>query len=1088
MDGSSSYLDFDVCVIGAGVAGCCTARELARYDLSICVIEADNDVAGGISRANSGIVHAGFDPRPGSLKARFDAEGSRLFPIWAKELGFMFRRNGSMVLAFDDGEVEVLNVLAGRAALNGVAGTHIVDGDAAREMEPNVSDEVVAALVAPTGGICDPYGLVLSAAENAVQNGVRFFFNSRVDGIEAVDGGWLVKSRVLGKRSGSAAGRRSNGIGFPGEAGSDADGIAPTGTMEVSAKVVVNASGLHSDTINSMVSGERFEITPCKGEYYILDTQYGAMFDHTMFQTPGGKGKGVVVTPTIHGNLLLGPNAEDQRSKADFSTSREGLDYVVERARRTWPEAGKRGAITSFAGLRASGSTGDFVIGEVPDAPGFFNIACFDSPGLTSAPAVGTFIAGEVAKRLGAGGNGSFEPRRPCEKRFSMMDDAERAQAIARDPREGHIVCRCCNVSEAEVVRALHGPLPVDSVDGVKWRTSATMGRCHGGFCTPEITRIMSRELGLEPEQIDKRHAGSWMFSSARDDFSKLAENGAPAGPRPGGAAADAMAGSGPVTAVDAGSDAVVRELDADVVVVGAGAAGLAAAASARRAGAREVVLLDRDAASGGVMRQCVHDGFGIHRMGEELTGPEFAAREEREAKAAGCIIVHGASVLRIDDGVSGPHPYSDGACGDGSGENPTQAGSGASDPYLASCGSGSPAPRSPDSPAGLGARTVVAVRDGEELFVHAGSVVLATGSRERGFGALDIVGTRPAGIYTAGCAQTLMNLYGCIPGTRAVVLGSGDIGLIMSRRMALSGIEVRGVYELQPYPSGLRRNVVQCLDDFGIPLHLSRTVVRVAGDSRLEAVEVEEVDPETLEPIPGTGEWVACDTLVLSCGLIPENEVAKTAGVELDPSTGGPLVDDRLQTSVPGIFACGNSLHVHDLADYAAEEGELAGRSAAMHAARVLDGEGSSDGVVAGDAGESIEGSVGGGSIEVVAGDNVRYAVPQAIVATDGTDAGCRSIPDLPSQGDGGWISETSDGGIMISFRVSGVIESPVFLVVGVDASGEATVLSKERDRVAVPAQMRRMRIGRSQLDGYERVVVSAISSPSGKGKADEG
>ena len=944
---------FDVVVVGAGIAGCTAARELARYDLSICVLEAGNDIACGATRANSAIVHAGFDPAPGTLKARFNVEGSKAYPRWCDELGVQFRRNGSMVLAFDDEGRLKLEELVRRADANGVEGVHIVSGDRAREMEPNVSPEVACALVASTGGIVDPYGFAFAAAENACGNGVRFLFSHRVERIVRADDGFRVE----------ASGER------------------------FFARAVVNAAGLFADEMNNMVSGERFFITPRRGEYYLYDTEYATTFEHTMFQVPGPLGKGVLVTPTIHGNMLIGPNSVSQASKTDLSTTQEGLADIVERARRTWPAASLRGAIANFAGLRAAGESGDFVIGEATDAPGFFNIACFESPGLTSAPAVATFIASQVAARLGAGGNPSFNPRRAPQLPFTAMADEQRERAIASDPAFGHVVCRCCEVTEAEVVRALHGPLPVLSLDAIKWRTGATMGRCHGGFCSPELVEIMSRELGCAPDAIDKRLAGSRMIASARADYVELAREG-------GGSSKGEAPEEVDARRSELGAPARIED-SFDVVVIGGGAAGMAAAASARRAGAARVAMVDREERPGGVLRQCVHNGFGLHRMKAELTGPEYAAQEEQAVIDVGVTCEYGVSVLRIDDEGAG--------------------------------------------------KLVVGTRFGAELFLHAKAVVLATGSRERGLGALGIAGARPSGVYTAGCAQNFMNLQGLVPGSTAVVLGSGDIGLIMARRMSLSDIKVLGVYEIMPFSSGLRRNIVQCLDDFGIPLHLSRTVVRLEGETRLQAVVVADVDPATRRPIEGTEERIPCDTLVLSCGLIPENEVAKTAGVALSPITGGAVVDERLATSVPGVFACGNALHVHDLADFASEEGERAGASAAAFARG--DAEGATH--AAGVPGES--------SIEVVAGEGVRYVVPQV-------------------------ISRDAEGQMTLSFRVSDVIEGVRFEVRSCDDAGAGEVLARARDMVAVPAEMRRMKVDAESLAECSRIVVSAVSGLAGR------
>ena len=363
------------------------------------------------------------------------------------------------------------------------------------------------------------------------------------------------------------------------------------------ARAVVNAAGVFADEINNLVSERRLRITPRRGEYCLYDTEWGSTFSRTMFQAPSSVGKGVLVAPTVHGNLLVGPNAVEQFSKTDVSTTEEGLRFVMDAARKTWAGVGKRGLITNFAGLRASGSEGDFVIGEAPDAPGFFNVACFDSPGLTSAPAVAVQVARDVADLLEAGERTTFDPRRTHVRPFSDLSEDERARAIAADPRWGHVVCRCCEVTEAELVAALHGPVPVLSLDALKWRTRAMMGRCHGGFCSPEAVKVMARETGLPPQALDKRGVDSPVVVDARRDYVDLVRREAVPAPRGDGGA---------------------RREACDVAVVGGGAAGMAAARAAALSGAR-VVLVDREARLGGILKQCVHNGFGLHRFGVEL-------------------------------------------------------------------------------------------------------------------------------------------------------------------------------------------------------------------------------------------------------------------------------------------------------------------------------------------------------------------------------------------------------------------------------------------------------------------------------------
>lgn len=929
---------YDVAIIGAGVAGCCAARECARYRMDVVILEAGLDVAEGATRANSGIVHAGFDPEPGTLKAHYNVEGSRLFAQWADELGFPYKRNGSIVLAFSEDECDVLRELLERGQQNGVDGLELVDAAHLRELEPNVSAGAVAALVAPTGAICDPYKVAFYAAENAAENGVEFRFNARVVSVEhAPDGAFELKT---------------------------ANGDA------VRARTVINAAGVHADEISAHAAGTSFAITPRRGDYCLLDTDAGLLFSHTMFQAPTKVGKGVLVTPTVHGNLLVGPDVVEQQDKDATATTCESLDFITSAARKTYPGLTMRSLIANFAGVRASGNTGDFVIGEAPSVPGFFNIACFESPGLTSAPAVACDIAAQVAHRLGAAENPSFESRLKRAPLFHEMSSEEAACAIEEDPRAGHLVCRCRKVSEADIVGTLHTKLPVLCLDAVKWRTEAMMGRCHGGFCMPEISKIIARELGVRPDELPKRFAGAPIVDSAPADYVSLVAH-------------DSLAHASRA----AESEGNARAYEYDVVVIGGGAAGIAAAAAAANEGAH-VLMVDREADQGGILKQCIHNGFGLHRFGAELTGPEYASRELSLLAGLSVDIASEASALSLNK-------LSDGSSRD---------------------------------------LSVVLVSPGGERTVAASAVVIATGSRERGAGALNTAGTRPAGVFSAGAAQNFMNLQGCLPGREAVILGSGDIGLIMARRMTLAGAHVAGVFEINPQPSGLRRNIVQCLDDFGIPLYTGQTVTGIEGAGRLEAVTVSKVDPATYVPIPGTERRIACDTLLLSVGLIPENALAEEAGIKMDPVTGGAVVDDALETSMPGVFACGNALHVHDLVDFVSDEGDVAGRSAARRALGRIRPSDATD--FAPEAATPIE-----------AGEGVRYVVPHAI------HSGAERIT--------------------FRFRTSDTFEGANIIIEAAMADGTVRLVKRKRVLVAVPAEMQGISMPGSAFEGAKRVVV---------------
>jgi len=812
----------DALVIGAGVVGCAVARELTRYNLNVAVLEAGSDVAEGASKANSAIVHAGFDAKPGTNKAKFNVLGNRMFEDVCRELKVPFRRNGSLVLAFGAEDEATLAELKARGETNGVP-TEIISQEELRRREPNVSDEATAALWAPTGGICCPYELTFRYAENAAANGAEFAFDAKVVGLGRDGGGWKVSCE---------------------------DGRV------FCAKAVVNCAGIHSDELNNIVSATKYAIKARRGEYLMLDRDEDGTFSATMFQCPSKMGKGILVSPTVDGTVIVGPTAEDVGDKEDKATTYEGLEKVKAGAKRTYPNLPLGKVIAEFSGMRAHETTvGDFILGEAPDAPGFFNAVGVESPGLTSAPAIGVWMAEKVAGSLGASRKNPSLISKDVSwwPKTREMKPEELAALVEKDPSFGRVVCRCEEVTEGEIRAAIRARVGARTLDGIKRRTRSGMGRCQGGFCTPRLIEILGSELGLPPEAF------------------LLSRKTAPKGAR--------EAGNRGLGAGNGNADAV------DVLVVGAGPAGLAAACAAKDAGAKDVLVIERDDAPGGILQQCIHNGFGLHRFKEELTGPEYAQRYVDMANERGVRIVCGTMVLEIA-------PQADGTVN----------------------------------------VTAMSPRGGLRI-CKAKSVVLAMGCRERPRGALMTPGTRPAGVYTAGTVQRLVNMDGIMPGKRVVILGSGDIGLIMARRLTFSGAKVLACIEIMKKSSGLMRNVVQCLNDYDIPLLLSHTVTDVEGREHVTGVKVSKVD-DGLKPIPGTEMHFDCDTLVLSCGLIPENELTKKAGVEMDPKTRGPKVDPKtMATSVPGIFAGGNVVRVYDLVDWVSRDSEIAGRSAAEHA-----------------------------------------------------------------------------------------------------------------------------------------------------------
>lgn len=472
---------YDIAIIGAGVVGCAIARELSKYRVKACVIEREEDVCCGTSKANSAIIHAGFDATPGKLKAKLNVQGNAMMDQLSKDLDIPFQRNGSLVVCTKDQNREDLEKLLEKGKVNGVPDLRILEREELLALEPNLSDDITCALLAPTGGIVCPFHMTIAFAENAYTNGVEFFLNTEVRQIHKTSNGYQLE--VLKKETDI--------------------------TELIVAKTIINAAGVYADVFHNMVSNEKLHITARKGEYMLLDKTAGTHVSHTIFQLPSNMGKGVLVTPTVHGNLLVGPTATDIENKEGVNTTAEGLDTLSQKAGLSVKNLPLRQVITSFAGLRAHEDQDDFVIGEAPDAEGFFDAAGIESPGLSSAPAIGVMVAEMVAAKLNLNENPDFIGIRNGILNPNTLSMEERNKLIKEKPAYGNIICRCEMITEGEIIDAIKRPLGARSLDAVKRRTRAGMGRCQSGFCSPRTMEILEREVPMSMFDITKNGGSS---------------------------------------------------------------------------------------------------------------------------------------------------------------------------------------------------------------------------------------------------------------------------------------------------------------------------------------------------------------------------------------------------------------------------------------------------------------------------------------------------------------------------------------------------------------------------------------------------
>lgn len=471
----------DITVIGAGVVGCAIARELSRYDLDIAVIDKNEDVAEGISKANSGIIHGGYNEKKGTLKAKLNLEGNEMMDELASKLQFPFKRNGALVLAFSEDELKRVKELKTNGEEIGVKGLEILNKEEVLNLEKNINKDVVGALYVKSSGIVSPYEMTLAFGENAVENGVEFILGRGVIDI-----------------------KKENEIYE----------LSLEGGNTLKSKMVINAAGLGGGFLNNLVSEVKYEINPVKGEYCLFDKVAGTLCEKTLFQVPSELSKGVLVTPTVDGNLLVGPNAKSSKS---IETSREGIDEILDKSKKTIKDIPVDRVLNTFSGLRPKVSGGDFIIEEAKDAKNFINVIGIDSPGLTAAPAIAKYVVNLVSNNINLNEKENFKETRTKMIRMSELSIEEKNKLIAKNPSYGKMVCKCEFVTEGEIIDSIKRPLGATTIDGVKRRTRAMMGGCQGGGCIIPISMILSKELGIDISEVNKNSKSSTVVGFKED-------------------------------------------------------------------------------------------------------------------------------------------------------------------------------------------------------------------------------------------------------------------------------------------------------------------------------------------------------------------------------------------------------------------------------------------------------------------------------------------------------------------------------------------------------------------------------------------
>lgn len=791
---------FDVAIIGAGAVGSAIARELSRYDLTIVLLDANPDVGMGTSKASTAIWHTGFDARPGSLEATLMRRSYPLMEAFMQEVGSPFERSGGLLIAWTQEQMDTLPSLLEKAHRNGVTDVHLIDSEEVYRREPHLGDGALGGMFVPGEGILCTFTIPLACATQAVANGVTLQLGFRVESVQP----WTM----------------DNGPSSMGYAISN-------GQETIHTRWVINAAGLYSDEINNHFGHENFKVTPRRGELIVYDKLARPLVRHVLLPVPTATTKGVLISPTVYGNVLLGPTAEDLHDKTATHTSAHGLQSLLEKGKKILPKLLEEEVTATYAGLRAATEHSDYQIALHPEQM-YICVGGIRSTGISASLGIAEYIA-ELLKEGGV--ELSLKPDFKTVKMPNIGEAFPRpyqcAEWIEENPQYGQIICHCERVSLGEVHDAMRSAIPAGTLDAVRRRTRAMQGRCQGFNCQAALVKTLESGSSV-PEK--------WQQAIHLQDI-------------------------------------------ADVLIVGAGPAGLAAALELKKLGITDIVVAERESEAGGIPRMCGHTGFGLNDLHRILTGPAYARRYREMANRAG-IRIH------TDTTITGW-------------ERDRQV-----------------AYTSPD---GIGT-------------IEAKSILLATGVRERPRSARLIPGHRPQGVFTTGSLQRFVYEHGLPVGKRAVIVGAERVSLSVVMTLLHAGVEVLSMITELPrhqlyLPVFLPAKILYADLMARAPILTNSRITNILGHPRLEAVEINDVQS-------GKSRMIECDTVVFSGDWIPENELARRGGVETGHPSLGPQVDALFRTSQAGVFAAGNLLRGAETADWAA----LEGRSAAQSVVRWLE------------------------------------------------------------------------------------------------------------------------------------------------------